>query len=182
MSSYYYLAASLPVLSFGIKPPLSYGDFIEDCRRLMPSKDFAIIEKATLIPTASIPTQNYVLDAWIVFDRNLRNEMVKFRSTHAKKDPTDFLRGEKGVDPFLANIVLEATKAPDPLTAERFIDKTKWQRLEELEQGYYFDIANLITYAIKLQILERYQAIESPKGQEVFHQYKNLKFPGDWEL
>ena len=55
---------------------------------------------------------------------------------------------------------------PDPLEAELYLDRIRWEKLEELEKNHYFDITYLVAYALKLQILERWDRINSIGGDE----------------
>jgi len=52
------------------------------------------------------------------------------------------------------------------------IDQAKWQKLDALVQGHFFDFEFILVYGIKLKILERYQEVGSDKGYENFEELK----------
>ncbi len=167
----YYLIASLPTLQFGGKLPFSVEEFLAECRRLLSSETFKIIDQALgqQEKFSSQPT----LRAWQEFNRCLRNEWAWFRATEANEDPALFLRGErKETDPVIFDAITTAAQAGDPLSAENILDSLLWRKLEELSLFHYFDVDQLIIYGLKLKILERYCAIASPRGREKFAQLK----------
>jgi hypothetical protein len=43
--SYYYFAASLPMLLWGGKVPFSLADFLSDCQRLLEETDYALVRR-----------------------------------------------------------------------------------------------------------------------------------------
>ena len=174
MSTYYYFAASLPLLEFGVKPAMTHASFMDNCGRLLPEKDFKVIKDATIGPQEVFPSGNRTLFAWSEFNRNLRNELAMFRSKRAGRNPSDHTRGEAYAEPQLTELVVQASKARDPLSAEKTLDTYKWNYLDELSQGHFFDLDFLIVYSLKLQVIERYQNIEISKGHEVLDRYKGM--------
>ncbi len=174
---YYYFVASLPTLQFGTKPLLSLEDFLRDAERLIIPEDFLQLQTALGQDEPGHQAQNSILKSWIEFEHNLRNELAWYRAGRLKKDPLPYLRGPRELDPFLVNLVTQAAEAPDPLSAEQLLDKARWLKLEDLAKLHYFDLEIIIVYALQLRILERYQMIESPKGQELYHVYKKVAIP-----
>ena len=80
MADFYpYLVASLPTLHFGMKPPFSYEQFLELCRRFIPTKDYHYL---TILPPPVQYTEKakrpVIIEKWIRFDSALRNELVKY--------------------------------------------------------------------------------------------------------
>jgi hypothetical protein len=57
-----------------------------------------------------------------------------------------------------------------PLDAEKALDETRWKALDELATGHYFDLDFLISYALKLRILERWEKIQGAEGTVLLHQ------------
>ncbi len=178
---YYYLAASLPMLDFQAKPPMTIREFLEECERLMDRPDFEEIQLsiASKVSKTTRPSQakNPVAQQWLEFDRRFRNEIAWFRAVQQNKDPMNYIRGDRYIDPFMVDIVVEASKTFDPLTGERVLDRARWVKLSELEMGHYFDFEYLIVYGLKLKILERYQIIGSEKGRELFEKYQQIDMP-----
>lgn len=167
MREYYYLAASLPLLEFGMKTPIAYEDFLFRCEGQLSVKDLGIIKRAKIMPSEDTEESSPTLKEWKRFDTTLRNELLKHRASKKSKDASKYIRGDGSSDPFLAAQTHWAVNEESPLEAERFLDKIKWDKIEELEKLHYFDIDYLIAYALKLQILERWQKISSEGGVEI---------------
>jgi hypothetical protein len=67
-----------------------------------------------------------------------------------------------------AELAAEAAGMINPLEAERLLNRARWQFLEELEVGHYFDVERLVIYSLKLQLLERIALHDQEKGREQF--------------
>ena len=78
-------------------------------------------------------------------------------------------------DQIISSALEHAVKAADPLSAEKILDQTRSQYLDVLTQFHYFDFEIVLSYALKLQMIERYQRIESGVGKEVLEEYKNVE-------
>ena len=66
------------------------------------------------------------------------------------------------------NLAREAFGQADPAVAEESMNRARWQFLESLELGHAFDLQRLLIYSIKLQLLERKNAMTTAKGEERF--------------
>jgi hypothetical protein len=174
--SYYYFAASLPVIGFERKISLISEEFLRDCQRLLADEDYALIYNVLSGYADKIETDNEVVKAWIQFDRNFRNELAWFRAERAGKDPLNYVRGQRYAEPYLSEVIHQAAKTDNLLQAQKLIDQAQWNFLNEIGTGHYFDIEFLFVYGLKLKILERYQEYSSPKGKNIFDEIKNMEF------
>jgi hypothetical protein len=161
MRKYYYLIASLPMLEFGMKIPFSYADFLIKCRQQLGSTDIGIIERITIGPFETIKDPLSTFQEWKRFDTALRNEIVRYRAARKANDPMQYIRGENYPDPFVSGFAHWAVNQDSPIEAELYLDRVRWEKIEELGKGHYFDIDYLVTYALRLQILERWDRINS---------------------
>ena len=151
MANYYvYLISSLPSLTFGVKPPISFGGLLKACEGLIPDRDMAII-RALAGPEVDCPkTENITLRKWSSFETMLRNELVKIRAARKKMDPVKYLREDGCAESFYAaHIAINAYRKMSLSESEKALDADRWKYLEELAIGHYFDLDLLITYAIK---------------------------------
>jgi len=71
----------------------------------------------------------------------------------------------------IADVVTEG----NPLDKEIKLMRTRWEFLDNLSVGRYFDLGALIIYYLKLQILERKDSFNKEKGREVFDQLCQIK-------
>lgn len=162
MSGYYiYLISSLPMLGFGNPPPFSFERLLQNCEGIISDDDIGIIKitakEMDYVYDGSQPT----LKKWFAFETMLRNELVKIRSSRKHADPQKYLRAPDNAEPYINRIALAASRIPSIIEAERMLDQDRWQELEELSMGHFFDIDCLIIYGLKLLILERWEKIRT---------------------
>ncbi len=168
---YVYLIASLPSLTFGSKPPLSFDGFLKACAELIPDEDIALLKSIPDGDIASQETDNRMLKKWTGFDNALRNELVKIRALHMKKDPVKYLREDISPDSaYTSHLALNAYRKPSPLEGEKALDLDRWMYLEEMSIGHYFDLDILVIYACKLLMLEKWSRIQSAQPQKMLEE------------
>ncbi len=165
--SRYYLIASLPMLHFGMKLSLSYPDFLEMCRQELSKEDMDILERVSIEPSIDVKDGLPLLEKWKDFDRALRNELTRLRAVKKGKDPDKYLRGGEGLDPFIAPLAYWAVNQDSIMEAETYLDKIRWEKIEELKTGHYFDIEYLAGFGLQLKILERWNRINSADGMKI---------------
>jgi len=163
-NSYYYLIASLPALQFGMNPPFSYSDFLEACGHELDQAAMDMLAGLSIKPSSDIDDKLHLLKEWKRFNRGLGDELARVRAVKRLKDPNNYLRGESGPDPFIAPLAHWAANQDSPLEAELYLDKARWEKIEEIVTGHYFDIEHLVSYALQLQILERWRNINAAPG------------------
>jgi hypothetical protein len=161
MPTYYiYFISSLPMLHFGMKPPFSFERFLGSCKGFIPEEDHALLENLPMnIEEYGKGLYNATIEKWLQFDTALRNELVRIRAHSKKIEPERFLRKGTVINPAIAYTAMVAHRNPSIQEAEEILDKARWQALDELSFGHYFDIDFLIIYAYKLKILERWEKI-----------------------
>ncbi|MFH1038545.1 MAG: DUF2764 family protein [PVC group bacterium] len=162
--NYYYFSATLPMLSFGIRPQVSNESFLMTASEHLTRRDFRIINNARLVPPESDGGGESALEEWIAFENSLRNELVNIRAKKMGRDPKEYFRGDYMPDPYIAAMLQEAAGADNPLMVERRIDLARWEKLGEIELQHYFDLQFLVVYFLKLQILNKWSSIREEKG------------------
>ena len=180
--SYYYFAASLPMINWGGKLPLTSDEFLLMAQRLLAHGDRELVERLLKGNDEDIETDNAVALSWFKFDRNFRNEIAWFRAHRAHKNPNQSVRGVKENEPSLRETVHEVSRTSNLLEAEKLLDWTYWQYLDNLSSGHHYDLEFIICYGLKLKILERHHEYKSPKGSEVFDGMKTMELPVDWAV
>ena len=158
MSNYYtYLISSLPGLYFEAKAPFSFQGFLELCSPLISESDLNILKQTSITTSYSYNGTQPTLKKWSAYETALRNELVKTRAARKHIDPSVYLRGDSYADPSITHIALSAHRSPSILEGEKILDLQRWHVLDGFSMGHYFDIDFLITYALKLLILERWE-------------------------
>jgi hypothetical protein len=167
-SFYTYLIASLPVLNFGSKVPFSYADFLGRVAKFIPEEDFALLEGLPDYSADNYRGGNPLLEKWFYAEITLRNELVRIRASRRHIDPHKYLRPHDGyVSHWVNRIILAAQRNPSCLEGEKILDELRWQVLEELSLGHFFDLDFLIIYGLKLLILERWDKISQANSQRL---------------
>ena len=154
--NYYFLVASLPLLTPGMMPPLPFGKFREFCREQLTNADFAAFESA-LDGTLA----RGFAARWVSAENRLRAAIARHRAALVNVAPT---RGADLADLGLDRLVGEAYRLPHPLAREIAFDQARWQLLDELSFGEPFALSAVIAYAIKLRMVERLASFEDGAG------------------
>lgn len=164
MPKYYeYLLSSLPMLSFGMKAPLSFDRLVYLCKGLVTDKDIETLRAVTVPGGAQDGyAGNRTLAKWRSFDTMLRNELVTIRAQRKKQDPVKYLRQDGSPESaYTAHIAINAYRKPSILESEKALDLERWHELDELASGHHFDLDALVVYALKLMILVKWDAIRA---------------------
>jgi len=169
MSGFYvYLISSLPALRFGAAPPFSLEKFLQICLDLLPEEDLEILRLSVDIGRDFVYLgRSEALRKWCGFNIALNNEIVKIRAGRRHIDPAKFLRPDVYFSADVFHIAGAAYRNPSLLEAESMLDQARWNYLEELSLGHYFDLELLLVYLQKLLILERWQRINRSDKQEL---------------
>jgi len=177
--SYFYFTSSLPMIDFDSKQSLSVENFLQDSERLLSQEDFFLLRDLLINSQGTVKTNNRTYNTWADFNRRFCNEMVWFRAEEAGKDPVEYIRGERYSDSYLVDIIHQAAKKKNLLEAEEMLDRVRWQFLEELSNGQYYNFEFIICYGLKLKILERHQEFTSPKGKAILDELKTIEIMPD---
>lgn len=161
MAEKFYFISSLPSLSFDVENPMSLEEFKNKCQNNLSEEEMKIVYSANL-NIENILNPNPIIKKWINFELGLRNELVKFRATRLKREAKDIILDEHNYNQTvklgLSDVVKNAM-AQNPFNMEITLLYYRWEFLNELEEGRYFGLTNLIIYYLKLQILNRKKII-----------------------
>ncbi|MDD5347624.1 MAG: DUF2764 family protein [Candidatus Omnitrophica bacterium] len=166
-SMYPYLIPSLPLLLFGQRPPFDFEQFLARCRDLIPAEDFEMLAMCAQDNLLEQESARAALAHWIAFEKGLRNELTRIRASRKKIDPEKFLRSGASTEPSLYHIALNSHRIPSLVESEKSLDRERWQKLDELSLGHYFDLDALVVYALKLCILLRWEGVDKADKQRL---------------
>ncbi|MDC7125972.1 MAG: DUF2764 family protein [Spirochaetales bacterium] len=169
MAEYYYTVASLPMLVFNQAPQITVEYFLETCRYTLSEKDYE-----TLI--SSVDTEggekHPAVKQWLLFEKSLRNELVKMRASKLGKDADKYMRpGDSTTGVYDA--AREAFGASNPKAGEEILNEARWRYLDEIENTHNFDLTKLIVYYLKLKIAERKEVMSDKNGEEKYKEIYN---------
>ncbi|MDR0450278.1 MAG: DUF2764 family protein, partial [Treponema sp.] len=187
MGSYYYLVAQLPSLVYGERPPMSSAVFRNLAGSLLGKADAALLDQVSLDPAprgkgaagpaeapayaeSAPPSGCAFIDRWREWERTLRLNLARARAQRMKREaaqaeppghPAEAVRAALGA----------AAVEESPLEAELFLDRARWNAIEELQGTSYFSRNTVYAYLLKLLLLERHSLFDTDAG---FAEYKSL--------
>ncbi|MCF7929847.1 MAG: DUF2764 domain-containing protein [Spirochaetales bacterium] len=148
---------------------MSKEEFLYIVQGQVEENDIRLLEQAKLVPTEDVCTGNAVLDSWLNWETELRNELIRQRNAPFQTEGQNHIREADTVAGH-PDRVRPAIQADTPLEGERILDQARWQFLDDLSVGHYFDLEALIIYYLQLKILNRWQQFTPEKGEEKFQQ------------
>lgn len=173
MSSYYYLVAQLPNLSYGAPAPISLDRFKELCADLMTTEDASLLNRCVLTPDPASqdePTGSVLIDSWFAWERALRVHLARARSVRLKRDLSGL--PEAPIDPLDAAAAAKSVSAIEsPLEAEQSLDRARWAAIDSFLGFDYFGRDTVYAYLLKLLLLERKALFRVEEG---FAEYKAI--------
>jgi hypothetical protein len=166
LTQYYYLVASLPMLSFEGPRPFDSPTWLEMCREQVSPDDHAMLARISFSALNALPGDHPVWLAYASWETALRDELAGQRALLLGLDPAPFFRDA----PFYAGLaaqVKEMLGAGTPDTVETALDRRRWACLEELESSQ-FDLGRLVVFRLKLLLLERRSQFLPKPGLDSF--------------
>lgn len=182
MAQYYYLVSTLPMLSFDAEKYPSEGEFLEACAARMSRNDYRrLINTELEIDPGTYEPRTEVQRWWYHREVALRNALVRVRAAALNRDAEENLRRtpdgrDLGDDPAVIAAVREAYSQESPLRQEERLLQYRWQLLDEVSVGHFFDLDTLVIYYLKLKILGRRSQFKTELGTETFDEtYKTVQ-------
>ena len=173
MGQYYYTAAALPMLTFSGEQPVTYDAFLSFCRDTLGSRDFTVLEQLSF-SSPDRPIANPLAERWRVWETGLRDALADLRSRALGWGGV--VRANRMPSIETARIAQNAAGTGSPLAAEELLDRARWNYLDDLQFGHYFDIEYLIVYSLRLQIVERRRLYTADKGAEAYREiYQSIQ-------
>jgi len=172
MGAYYtYLISSLPMLSFTSRPPFSQEDFIVKCKGLIPEAEVELLRNTCYKETYFLNSASTgIMGKWANFEIALRNELARGRARRKKVDALKFIHLPDDPEAYISHIAMNAYRSASILEAEKILDQARWDFLESLSLGHYFDFDFLLIYLLKLKILERWDKVQGADKERLFNQ------------
>lgn len=183
MNNYYYIVASLPVLSHEWKPgaetPQSIRqDILEQCsgkdRQLVMLLEDGFVD-GNLTPDfyrTALAHRNRFIREYFRFDLSVRNAKVRYLNRALGRDPekdTVVLDEDATEETFDEASSLDAIlHGKDILERERGIDDLIWGKIDDLTTYDYFNIEAILGFLAKLHIVERWYTLDEQTGREMF--------------
>ncbi|MCD8208325.1 MAG: DUF2764 domain-containing protein [Bacteroidales bacterium] len=179
MTNYHYTVASLPAISqdwkFGGK---TFDQIINEIKTTCDKDDIALIDfvlsgfnEDNLTPEfyrEAIDGGNGFLREYYSFDLGMRNAKVTYLNK-ALGRPID----KDILDPETENVCPPPAtdgvfETNDILARERAVDDMYWTELNKLIELHYFDMSVVLSFILKLHIIDRWNVLDETTGRELF--------------
>lgn len=183
MNNYYYIVASLPVLSNEWKPgeetPQTIRqDILEQCsdkdRQLIMLLEDGFVD-GNLTPDfyrTALAHRNRFIREYFRFDLSVKNAKVRYLNRALGRNPekdTVVLDEDATEEMFDEASRLDSIlHGKDILERERGIDDLIWGKIDDLTTYDYFDIEAILGFLAKLHIVERWYTLDEQTGREMF--------------
>ncbi|MGE5384007.1 MAG: DUF2764 family protein [Omnitrophica WOR_2 bacterium] len=187
----------------GVKPYIT--EFLNSYfgeNRLMPSLKTEN-ELSFLYFADALKVKNDFLKSWFEFEINLKNLLIfntarKFnvsyeneligetQLTQSLKHKTSHDSGDVAEYQYFDRIN-QISENTDIATREKAIDQLRWTFLDEMNISNYFSIEVVISYIIKLMIIERWLKLDPKTGEELFRRLlgdlqTGYEFPNEFSV
>lgn len=163
MASYYYLVATLPSLRYDGVLPFTTDDFLELCKGQVSDAHYRLLVSAI---TGDVKSHRF-LSTYQHFADMVTNELTEARSRKLSlSDPAYRNEGDKEAK--IAETVRQALATEDVLQAELLLLQLHWKFLDDLSALHTFDIEALLSYALKLKMLQRKSLFSREEGNVEF--------------
>ncbi len=157
---YTYFISSLPALYFDMKLPFSFDEFLKRAEDLISDDGIGALRKLADIRNLTEGTDNRTIRDFSAFEITLRNELAKIRASRKHMDENEHIKEGGYFDAAINQLAINAHKSASVPEGEKMIDEARWQKLDELSMGHYFDFDALAIYAVKLLILEKWNNVK----------------------
>ena len=94
---------------------------------------------------------------------------LRARAARRKADPLKFLRLPDKPQIEINHVALAAYRNTSILEAEKILDQARWDFLDSLGLGHYFDFDYLLIYGLKLKMLERWDRIQNAERENLLN-------------
>ena len=157
MDKYYYLVSQLPFLVFDSESTMTLEIFREEAEKWLTRRDLQILSRVHWKDVSGPQKGPRLWRQYQAFEKQFRNELGMWR--RLRKDNQEYR-------PQIFSLSL--VKEGNPLDVEKKLLQARWQYLEELEKEHDFDLSFLISYYLKLQILNHLNQFNKEEGMEIF--------------
>ncbi|MCF8108158.1 MAG: DUF2764 domain-containing protein [Desulfohalobiaceae bacterium] len=168
------LAASLPWLELGRKPPLSMEHFRFSCSGMMQTVEFEDLER--LLQGDLGPYATSFGHSWAALEIQIRNECARKRESGLK---TGFWM-HQGYSIQAARYVMEAFQQETPMKREWLLDKGRFALLEELIGLDHLGLERILSFAGQLRLVHRWDAFDEERGRKRFQDLVDRTVEAAW--
>ncbi len=167
--SYYYLAASLPLLTLGDPPPFSSGDFLFRCQGVLSDEDHEELRR--ILENRAREGVSEFARRWLSSETQIGNAIAKARATRAGIEVRPYLHAYAAADIAAEYAAADAMSKSNPWERRFALDRCRWNVLDELALRDPYGLDAVLAFAAKLQLTEQLAAMSEDAGREVVESF-----------
>lgn len=160
----YYLIASFPHLSYPDLPPITIDTFLSACKVNLSPSHMKKLESIREGEFDKKVLELSVVRLWQEWDSAARSELARLRAEKLGR-PVVSIDYYDGRMSSALEAARDAFRASSPLVADDALESARWDYLDSLEFGRYFNLESLVLYLLKLKVLERRAGLMSDLGR-----------------
>jgi hypothetical protein len=151
----------------------SESEFLDACAARMDAGDYGRLIYTQLYVEPGYRPRTAAQKQWYELELALRNALARVRAAALNRDAEESVRRttdgrDPGEDPAVVGVVREAYSQESPLRQEERLLQYRWELLEQMAVGHFFDLDALVIYYLKLKILERRAVFDREAGENAF--------------
>ena len=163
----YYLIASLPHLSYPDLPTITIDTFLSACKINLSPFHMKKLESIKEGEFDKKVLELSVVRLWQEWDSAARSELARLRAEKLGR-PAVSIDDYDGRISSALEAAQDAFRASSPLVADDAMESARWDYLDSLEFGRYFNLESLVLYLLKLKVMERRAGLVADCGRTGF--------------
>lgn len=160
----YYLAASLPTLDLEGAAPWTPEEFGFHCQGALTPEEWQ--EVMCFVEGRPGQGTSEFAHWWSALDTQIRNTQARLRAAHLNVEARSWQRMHSGFDVAVEEGVVDAMQHTNPRERELALDRCRWDALTERTATDPFGLETVCAYALRLQMVERWNALDAERGLE----------------
>ena len=160
--SYYYLIASLPLLSLDQDIPFTPDQFVSASQHLLSERDRQ--DMLHILEGHPERCNDTGVQEYVQRDIQLQNAIVRHRARKRSIEAHPFLKDFTGYDVYIENSIARIMTMDNPLEREIAIDRLRWEILDSCTSREPFGVSLLFAFLIKLKIALRWTLLKEETG------------------
>jgi hypothetical protein len=165
--NYYYLISQLPSLQYGEEAPYTLDEFLEQCKEWLSKSDYEGLQYCTLdihvLDGAPLTKWDFI-NTWVARERTMRYALSHLRSVNLKRDDDEEQTKAPHESPRTEAGAHAAFAMGNPLEAEIYLDKNRWENIESMQGNDLFSINIIFAHVLKLTLMQRWFLFNQKDG------------------
>lgn len=162
--SYYYLVASLPTIGLDEKLPITTEELLAVCEKSLEKEDMADFK--FIMEGTPEKAENSFVKEWMSRETQLRNALARIRAGKNNVETQPEQKEHEGFDTYVEKTASEAMNQPNPLDRQMFLDRFRWDMIDEMTLENPYGQPAVFGFALKFRIALKWAQRDVEKGRD----------------